>query len=377
MPPAPTIRQNKHAAGSLAAAKTIAAAIPIISRPRVCKLYGAGEKDQKYRRYAAVRKGTSQIKRVYQVLAEKTQGLLISVLILIILLVISGLFIPRVFQLKNLENMLRTYAPGGIVAAGLSLVILTGEMDVSVGTIMTLSMAVAAKLYDISEPLTLAAILAVGLAAGFLNGVLITKTRVPSLMLTIGMSSVYGGFASMLVRAQKKYITEVYTLTTGLAKGSLFGIPIPLFVCIFFVVVFEFMLRKTAFGKQIYYTGMNKRASWMSGVNTNRVKIVCFTICGLLSSIAAVLLSGQLGSATVQLGDGYDVTAISISVLGGISLSGGIGTMVGTLLGFVTISLMQNMMAIAGLGTYVSIALKGAMIILVVFLYGLSAHKRA
>ena len=324
-----------------------------------------------------MRKGTIRVKQVYQDLAEKTQGLLISILILAILLIISALFIPKVFQLKNLENMLRTYAPGGIVAAGLSLVILTGEMDVSVGTIMTLSMAVAAKLYDINEPLTIVAILATGLATGFLNGMLVTRTKVPSLMLTIGMSSVYGGFASMLVKAQKKYITEVYTITTGLAKGTILGIPIPLFVCIFLAILFELMLRKTAFGKQIYYTGMNKRASWMSGVDINRVKVICFTISGLLAAAAALLLSGQLGSATVQLGDGYDVTAISISVLGGISLSGGVGTLLGTLLGFVTISLMQNMMAIAGLGNYVSITLKGVMIILVVFLYGLSARKRA
>jgi ribose/xylose/arabinose/galactoside ABC-type transport system permease subunit len=323
-----------------------------------------------------VRKGMGQAKRIFQDLAEKTQGLLISILILLILLIISALFIPKVFQLKNLENMLRTYAPGGIVAAGLSLVILTGEMDVSVGTIMTLSMAVAAKLYDINETLTIVSILCTGLATGFLNGLLITKTKVPSLMLTIGMSSVYGGLASTLVKAQKKYITEMYTLTIGFAKGSIFGIPIPLFVGVFFAIAFEIILRKTSFGKQIYYTGMNKRASWMSGVNITRVKIICFTISGLLAAIAALLLSGQLGSATVQLGDGYDVTAISISVLGGISLSGGVGTLVGTLLGFVTISLMQNMMAIAGLGTYVSIALKGVMIILVVFLYGLSARKR-
>lgn len=324
-----------------------------------------------------MRKKTGQAKKAYQDLAEKTQGLLISILILAVLLIISAVWIPKVFQLKNLENMLRTYAPGGIVAAGLSMVILTGEMDVSVGTIMTLSMAVAAKLYDVNEPLTIVAILMTGLLAGFLNGVLVTKTKVPSLMLTIGMSSIYSGLASILVKAQKKYITEVYKITIQLAKGSILGIPIPLFLCVFLVVAFEIILRKTSFGKRIYYTGMNKRASWMSGVNTNLVKVICFTVCGLLASLAALLLSGQLGSATVQLGDGYDVTAISISVLGGISLSGGVGTLVGTLLGFVTISLMQNMLALAGLGTYVSITLKGVMIILVVFLYGLSARRKA
>jgi len=318
-----------------------------------------------------------KLKKTIQNITEKTQGLFISILILVVLLVISACFIPRVFQLKNLENLLRTYAPGGIVAVGLSLVILTGEIDVSVGAIMTLAMAVAAKIYDISEPAAIAAICCTGAAAGFLNGCLITNTKVPSLMLTIGTTSVFNGLAAILVRAQKKYITDLYHITLTLAKGSIFGIPIPLLLCVALAFMFEFMLRKSAFGKKIYYTGANKRASWMSGVDISRIKIICFTVSGLLAAIAALLMSGQLGSSTVQLGNGYEVTAISIAVLGGISLNGGKGTVIGTLLGFITMSLMQNMLAIAGFGTYVSTTLKGVMIILVVYLYGLTVRKRA
>lgn len=318
-----------------------------------------------------------KLKKAIQNLTEKTQGLFISILILAVLLMIAACFIPRVYQLKNLENLLRTYAPGGIAAVGLSLVILTGEIDVSVGAIMTLSMAVAAKIYDLSEPAAIAAICCTGVAAGFLNGYLITRTKVPSLMLTIGTTSVFNGLAAILVRAQKKYITDLYQITLSLAKGSIFGIPIPLFVCVLLAVLFEFLLRKSAFGKQIYYTGANKRASWMSGVDIGKVKIICFTISGLCAAIAALLMAGQLGSSTVQLGNGYEVTAISIAVLGGISLNGGKGTVVGTLLGFITMSLMQNMLAIAGLGTYVSTTLKGVMIILVVYLYGLTVRRRA
>lgn len=328
-------------------------------------------------RISVVAKENGKLKRTVQNLTERTQGLVISLLILAILLILAMLFIPRVFQLKNLENLLRTYAPGGIVAVGLSLVILTGEIDVSVGSMMTLSMCVAAKIYDTSEPAAIFAICATGAFCGFLNGILVAKTKVPSLMLTIGSTSVFNGLAAILVRAQKKYITDLYTITLSLAKGSILGIPIPLFVCIALAAGFEFMLRKTAFGKQIYYTGANKRASWMSGVNIDKVKIVCFTISGLCAGLAAFLMAGQLGSSTVQLGNGYDVTAISIAVLGGISLSGGKGTVLGTLLGFVTMSLMQNMLAIAGFGTYASTALKGAMIILVVYLYGLTVRKRA
>ncbi len=310
-------------------------------------------------------------------LMEKTQGLLISAIILAVLLLVSAVFIPKVFQPKNLENLLRIYAPGGIVAVGLSLVILTGEMDVSVGAIMTLAMAVAAKVYDISEPGALLTACITGIFAGFLNGIIVTKSKVASLMITIGMTSVYKGFASILVRAQKKYITDLYPVTQRLGTGNIFKIiPIPLFFCLVFALVFEIVLRKTKFGSWIYYTGANKRAAWMSGVNIDRIKIVCFTISGLLAAVSGVLLAGQLGSSTVQIGDGYDVTAISMAVLGGISLAGGKGTEVGTLLGFLTISLLQNMMAIAGLGTYVSTTLKGVMIILAVLLYGITTVKK-
>lgn len=258
-----------------------------------------------------------QLRKTIQNLTEKTQGLFISILILAVLLIIAACFIPRVYQLKNLENLLRTYAPGGIAAVGLSLAILTGEIDVSVGAIMTLSMTVAAKIYDLNEPAAIAAICGTGIAAGFLNGYLITRTRVPSLMLTIGTTSVFNGLAAILVRAQKKYITDLYQITLSLAKGSIFGIPIPLLVCVILALAFEFVLRKSAFGKQIYYTGANKRASWMSGVDIGKVKIICFTASGLCAAIAALLMAGQLGSSTVQLGNGYEVTAISIAVLGG------------------------------------------------------------
>jgi len=321
-------------------------------------------------------KKVKSIRGFMQEVSEKTHGLFISFLILAVLLIISAIFIPKVFQLKNLENLLRTYAPGGIVAVGLSLVILTGEIDVSVGAIMTLAMAVAAKIYDFSEPAAIAAICATGIGTGFLNGLLITKTKVPSLMLTIGTTSVFNGLAAILVKAQKKYITDIYEITLSVAKGSILGIPIPLLVCLVLAILFQFILRKTSFGKHIYYTGTNKRAAWMSGVNIDRVKIICFMASGLLAAVAALLLSGQLGSSTVQLGTGYDVTAISIAVLGGISLKGGKGTVIGTLLGFITMSLMQNMLAIAQFGTYVSTTLKGVMIVLVVYLYGLTAKRK-
>lgn len=309
-------------------------------------------------------------------LIDKSQGLLISVAILVILLLIAAIWIPRVYSIINFENMLRVTAPAGIIAIGLSLVMIGGEMDVSVGAIMTLSMAVAARLYDINEPLAMIGALLAGLIAGLINGTVVTMFKAPSLMITIGGISLYTGLASILVKAQKKYIVEAYTITAWLSKGKLLGIAVPVFTCVSLAIIVEILLRKSKYGKELYYIGANRRAAWMSGVKIDGIRIACFVICGVCCAIAGPMLAGQLGSATVIMGKGYEIDAISIAVLGGVSLSGGKGTAIGTLLGYLTISLMQNMLSIAGFDNYTATVIKGALIILVVFLYGFTALKR-
>lgn len=310
------------------------------------------------------------LKRRFVRMLTDGSGLAVSVAILLAMMAVCRVFVPRVYQWENIANILRIYAPGGIVAIGLSMVLFTGEIDISVGSIMSLAMSAGALVMDWNEPLAIVLIYATGLAAGFANGVLVVWTRVPSLMITLGMTSVYGGLAAILVKAQPKYITTSHAIMNHMSKRDILGIPIPFLICLLLAVALWFVSTKTAFGRRMFYLGTNKRSAWMSGVDIDRTRVFYFTLCGLLSAMAGPLLAAQLGGAQVSMGNGYEVTAISIAVVGGVSLSGGRGSILGTLCGLFTMGLLLNALALSGMGTYVATTLRGIMIIGIVFLYG-------
>lgn len=308
-------------------------------------------------------------KRIVQILTDGS-GLAVSISILLVMMAICLIFVPRVYQWENLTNILRIYAPGGIVVIGLSMVLFTGEIDISVGAIMSLAMSVAAQVMDWNEPLALVLICVTGLVAGFINGALVVVTKVPSLMITLGMTSVYSGLAAMLVKAQPKYISTLHPIMNYMSKENFLGLPIPFVICLVLALTLWFVSTKTAFGRRMFYLGTNKRSAWMSGINIDRTRVFYFTLCGLLSAIAGPLLAAQLGGAQITMGTGYEVTAISIAVVGGVSLSGGRGSVLGTLCGLFTMGLLLNALALSGMGTYVATTLRGIMIIGIVFLYG-------
>ena len=308
-------------------------------------------------------------------LLSSGNGIFVSIIILAIFLLVAAIAVPNVFQPTNLANVLRVNSPAGIMAIGLALVLLTGEIDISVGAIMSLSVMVISKIVDFSEPLSILAMLGVGAACGFLNGWIVAKMKVPSLMVTIGTMSIYSGLACIITNAQAKFMTTAYPIYTTLAKGDLGGIPITFVLCVALGLAFWFITTKTKFGKNIYYTGANKRAAWMSGIRIDKVKIAVFVICGIMAAFAAPLITTQIGRSNADAGVGQEVTVIAIAVLGGVSLDGGRGSILGVLFGMVTMGILMNMLALSGLGTYVEMAIKGILIIAVVFIYGLVNRK--
>ena len=308
-------------------------------------------------------------------LLSSGNGIFVSIIILAIFLLVAAIVVPNVFQPTNLANVLRVNSPAGIMAIGLALVLLTGEIDISVGAIMSLSVMVISKIVDFSEPLSILAMLGVGAACGFLNGWIVAKMKVPSLMVTIGTMSIYSGLACIITNAQAKFMTTAYPIYTTLAKGDLGGIPITFVLCVALGLAFWFITTKTKFGKNIYYTGANKRAAWMSGIRIDKVKIAVFVICGIMAAFAAPLITTQIGRSNADAGVGQEVTVIAIAVLGGVSLDGGRGSILGVLFGMVTMGILMNMLALSGLGTYVEMAIKGILIIAVVFIYGLVNRK--
>ena len=152
-------------------------------------------------------------------LLSRGNGIFVSIIILGIFLIVAAVAVPNVFQPTNLANVLRVNSPAGIMAIGLALVLLTGEIDISVGAVMSLSVMVISKIVDYSEPLSILAMLGVGAACGFLNGWIVARIRVPSLMVTIGTMSIYSGLACIITNAQAKFMTTAYPIYTTMSRG--------------------------------------------------------------------------------------------------------------------------------------------------------------
>ena len=313
--------------------------------------------------------------RSFSQLLSSGNGIAVSVIILCVFLLIAAIGVPNVFQSANLANVFRVNSPSGIMAVGIALVLLLGEIDISVGAIMALSVMIGAQVIDYSEPAALAVIIGIGAACGFLNGWVVAKMRVPSLMVTIGTMSIYTGLAFIISNSQAKFITPTHSLFGTMAKGDLGGIPNTFILFLVVTIVLWVIASKTSFGKSIYYTGANKRAAWMSGIRIDHVKIIVFVICGITAALAGPLLTTQIGNATPEAGHGQEITAISVAVLGGISLDGGRGSVICVLFGMITMGILMNMLALTGMGTYVEMAVKGLLIIAVVFIYGLVNRK--
>lgn len=316
----------------------------------------------------------SNRKKFSQVLAAGN-GIAISAIILVAFLIAAAVLVPKVYSPVNLGNIMKIYSPVGIMAIGFSLVALSGEIDISMAGVMALSMMTGSLLLEQNEYLAFAVILLIGTGCGFLNGLLVTKTRVPSLIITIGMSLAYRGLADIIVSGQYKYITEKHVLTTQVAKASVLGIPIPFFILLIVFLVFWILTSRTQFGKNLYYTGANSRAAWLSGIHIYRVKTIAFTICGFCAALTCIPLIGQVGMAFSGISNNYEIDALAIAVLGGISLDGGRGSILGTLCGVLTMSILLNMLALSGLGTFIETMAKGILIIAVLYMFGFVNRK--
>ena len=298
-------------------------------------------------------------------------GIVISLVILALFIAVAAWLIPAFFHAQNISNILRVFASAGIMAIGLSLVLLIGEIDVSVGSIMSLAVMSSMLFIDQSEYLAIGVLVLVGALCGLVNGIVVAKLKVPSLMVTIGTLSLFGGLASIVVNAQTKFISDAYPLFLAIAKGDALGVPNTFVFCTLIAVVAWIITAWTRFGRSMYYIGANKRAAYFSGVDVDTVKISVFVISGVLAAIAGMLITTQIGRAKSDVGNGYEVTAIAIAMLGGTSLFGGRGSPLGVLFGMVTLGVLTNILALSKMGSHLEIAMKGVLVIAVVYIYEL------
>ena len=289
---------------------------------------------------------------------------------LILLIIVVSIMNPSFLTISNIFNVLRQVSISAIIAFGMTFVILTGGIDLSVGSTLALTGAVAASLLaGGTDPIvSMGVALILGLVLGAFNGVIITKGKVAPFIATLATMTIYRGLT--LVYSNGKPISGLgdHASFQLFGKGYLLGIPIPVITTIIAFAVLAFILHKTTFGRRVYAVGGNEEAAKLSGINADLVKIAVYAISGFMASLSALILTSRLNSAQPTAGESYELDAIAAVVLGGTSLNGGKGWIFGTLIGALIIGVLNNGMNLIGVSSFWQQVVKGIVILLAVLL---------
>ncbi len=307
---------------------------------------------------------------------------------LVLLVAVLGCISPEFRTASNFLNLLRQATFNGLIAFGMTCVILSDGIDLSVGSTFALSAIVCAEMIMFGAPAWVAilAALVVGVILGCVSGVLVTKGRLQPFIATLITMTAYRGIAMIITdgkpisRLAASIESEAGAfLFKVLGKGNvvfgpddMFRIPIPAIILVIALVIFWFMLTKTTFGRKIYATGSNAKCANLVGVNTTKTKIIVYAISGFMSALAGLIMISRVDSAQPILGEGYELDAIAAVALGGTSMSGGRGKISGTFAGVLIIAVLNNGLNILGVSTYYQEVIKAIVILIAV----LSDRKR-
>jgi len=285
---------------------------------------------------------------------------------LIVLSVILWILTPYFLTVSNLLNIAQQTSINAIIAVGMTFVIITAGIDLSVGSILAFSGVVLAGVLRIGLPFPLAILagLGIGLCCGLVNGLLVTYGRLPPFISTLGMMSVARGAA--LLFSQGRPISGFSENFRFLATGEIFHIPTPVILMIVVYIIAHFVLTRTKLGRYTYAIGGNEEAAILSGVNVKFYKAMVYGLCGMLSGLAAIILTARLNSAQPIAGIMYELDAIAATVIGGTSLMGGEGTIVGTLIGALIMGVLRNGLNLLGVSSFIQQIVIGSVIIIAV-----------
>ncbi|HEV8346964.1 MAG TPA: ribose ABC transporter permease [Vicinamibacterales bacterium] len=284
---------------------------------------------------------------------------------------------PHFLTVANALNVMEQTSINAIVAVGMTYVIISGGIDLSVGSLLALSGVVLAAALKAGWPaaLAIAAGLGVGAATGLINGLVIAFGRLPPFIMTLGMMSVARGAA--LLATDGRPVSGFESGFRSIATGRVLGVPAPIVLTLAIYAIAHFVLSRTRFGRYAYGIGGNEEATRLSGVNVRFHKTMVYVVSGLTSAIAAVLLTARLNTAQPIAGIMYELDAIAAVVIGGTSLSGGDGHLGGTLIGALTMGVLRNGLNLLGVSSFLQQLVIGVVIIVAVLVDVMVKEKRA
>ncbi|WP_291973587.1 ribose ABC transporter permease [Candidatus Symbiopectobacterium sp.] len=293
-----------------------------------------------------------------------------SLIALLILIAVVSSMSPNFFTVNNLFNILQQTSVNAIMAVGMTLVILTSGIDLSVGSLLALTGAVAASIVglEVNALLAVFGALAFGAAIGAGTGVIVAKGKVQAFIATLVMMLLLRGVTMVYTNGSpiNTGFSDVADIFGWFGIGRPLGIPTPIWLMVIVFIAAWYMLHHTRLGRYIYALGGNEAATRLSGISVDNVKIIVYALCGLLSALAGIIEVARLSSAQPTAGTGYELDAIAAVVLGGTSLAGGKGRIVGTLIGALILGFLNNGLNLLGVSSYYQMIVKAAVILLAV-----------
>jgi inositol transport system permease protein len=302
------------------------------------------------------------------------------VIVLILMIIVLSIIQPAFLSANNILNVLTQSSIFGIMALGMTFVIISKSIDLSVGSVLAFSGVVAASFGQVATatekyfpnmpvmPVLVPILvgLLVGAACGFVNGFLVAKTKIHAFIATLGMMTIARGFA--LIYTNGRPVSNLVPSLTALG-GKVFNvIPVPVIIYFIMIIISHILLNKTRFGKNTYAIGGNITAAEVSGINVSKNIILIFTYCGLLAGLAAIVFAGRVGSVHPGAADGYELTAIAATTIGGTSQTGGIGTIGGAFVGALVLAVLRNGFTLLGVNAYWQKVAEGLIIVVAVII---------
>lgn len=302
----------------------------------------------------------------------------LGILIGLLIMCIGLTFISDSFATStNIFNVLRQISVNVFLACGMTMVILIGGIDLSVGSVIAISGCLCAGLITnngIPSGLAIILVIIIGTLVGAVNGLIIANTKIPPFIVTLAMMNIGRGFARIYTNATTILVNDELFIWIG--SGKIFGeIPVQLLFMVVVVIITGLILNKTKFGRNIYAVGDNQQAAVYSGINSKKVIFLVFTLSGLFAACAGILSAARTFSGQFNVGDGAEMDAISAVVLGGTSMTGGVGRISGTLIGCLVIGILNNGMNLMGIDSSWQYVVKGIVVLLAVYIDYIKKEK--
>jgi ribose transport system permease protein len=289
---------------------------------------------------------------------------------LVLLCIVASIISPNFLKFDNIVNVIRQIAIAGIVSLGMTFVILTGGIDLSVGSIVGAVAVVVASMLSVGLPIPLVLVigLMIGIVLGGVNGLGITFGKIPPFIMTLGLMVAARGCAMIYSNGSPIGLGKAATSFQWLGGGDVLRIPVPVWIFVLAFVICLVVLKHTPFGRYVFAVGDNREAARLSGTNVKFIECIVYIICGFLSALAAIIFVSRLTVGEPTAGTGLELDAIAMVVIGGTSTFGGQGGVTGTLIGAAIIAVLANLLNLVGISPFIQQIVKGAIIVFAVLL---------